>query len=73
MKSTKMDVCAKICAHYLERDDTSDVTFVEGEPVFPKAPIIPEVDVKKTRRIIIYAEFPSMAPLLQNVCSLHFY
>lgn len=68
MKSTKMDVCARICEHYLKRDDAMDVTFVEGEPVFPKAPDTSEVDdVKRNRRIIIYAEFPSMAPLLQNV------
>lgn len=73
MKSTKMDVCAKICAHYLERDDAIDVSFAEGEPIFEKGPSIPEEDVKRARRIIIFAEFPSMAPLLQNVRRSHFY
>lgn len=73
MKSTKMDVCAKICAHYLERDDAHDVAFVDGEPVLPQPPCVPEEGIKRTRRIIIFAEFPSMAPLLQNVRALQIY
>lgn len=67
LKSTKMDVCAKICAHYLKHDDVGDITFEEGEAVFPDVPDLLETEVRRTRRIIIYAEFPSMAPLLQNV------
>lgn len=68
-KSTKMDVCGRICAHYLTHDDVEDVKFEDGKPVFPLVPAIPEDKLKRTRRIIIYAEFPSMAPLLQNVCT----
>lgn len=65
--STKMDVCARICAHYLTHDDVEDVTFEDGQAVFPETPIPPEEEIRKTRRIIIYSEFSSMAPLLQNV------
>ncbi|KAF9442094.1 P-loop containing nucleoside triphosphate hydrolase protein [Macrolepiota fuliginosa MF-IS2] len=71
LKSTKMDVCAKICAHYLTHDDVGDVVFEEGQPIFPDIPDMREADIQRTRRIIIYAEFPSMAPLLQNVLQLY--
>ncbi|KAF9033680.1 hypothetical protein BDP27DRAFT_1374971 [Rhodocollybia butyracea] len=36
IKSTKMDICAKICAYYLNRDDVPDVTFTDGKLIFPK-------------------------------------
>lgn len=62
-----MDVCARICVHYLARDDVPDVSFADGQPVFPKIVAISPEKIQKTRRIIIYSEFPSMAPLLQNV------
>lgn len=67
VKSTKMDSCARICAHYLKHDDIGDVAFEDGQLVFPDAIDVPEAGARRTRRIIIYAEFPSMAPLLQNV------
>ena len=66
--STKMDICAKICAHYLTQDDVEDIKFDDGKVIYPAVLAAPGQDVKRTRRIIIYAEFSSMAPLLQNVC-----
>lgn len=66
--STKMDVCAKICGHYLTRDDIEDVRFEDGKPVFPEVLTVPGEEIQRSRRIIIYAEFSSMAPLFQNVC-----
>ncbi|KXN81008.1 Nuclear protein STH1/NPS1 [Leucoagaricus sp. SymC.cos] len=69
-RSTKMDVCAKICAHYLTHDDVGHVSFLDGEPVFPSTDA-DSTNLLKTRRILIYAEFPSMAPLLQNVLRLY--
>jgi hypothetical protein len=36
VKSMKMDVCAKLCAHYLTHDKVEDVSFVDGQPVFSK-------------------------------------
>ncbi|KAF9443968.1 hypothetical protein P691DRAFT_808051 [Macrolepiota fuliginosa MF-IS2] len=68
LKSTKMDVCARLCEHYLKHDDIADVAFEDGQPIFPEIPTGP---VCRTRHIIIYAEFPSMAPLLQNVLRLY--
>ncbi|KAJ3564613.1 hypothetical protein NP233_g8186 [Leucocoprinus birnbaumii] len=70
-KSTKMDVCALVCAHYLADDRVEDVSFQDGDVVLPDIPTEYNDDPQKTRRIIVYAEFPSMAPLLQNVLSLY--
>lgn len=67
VKSTKMEVLAKICAHYLSHDDVEDVTFEEGRPVFPPVPELEDAKTQQTRQIIVYGEFPSMAPLIQNV------
>ncbi|KAF8074473.1 P-loop containing nucleoside triphosphate hydrolase protein [Lyophyllum atratum] len=71
VKSTKMEVTAQVCKHYLRDDSVGDVEFVDGHPVFPDIPDIPPDRVQQKRRIIIYAEFSSMAPLLQNVLRLH--
>ncbi|KXN81812.1 Chromatin-remodeling complex ATPase chain isw-1 [Leucoagaricus sp. SymC.cos] len=71
IKSTKMDVCARVCAHYLSRDDVLDVEFVNGEPIFPATPTSEDTEILKTRRIIIYTEFPSMAPLLTKAGLFH--
>ncbi|KAJ3560425.1 hypothetical protein NP233_g10845 [Leucocoprinus birnbaumii] len=71
LKSTKMDVCAKICSHLLIHDDVEDVKFENGEALIPVVEIDPKKPVTRKRRIIIYSEFTSMAPLLQNVLSLY--
>jgi hypothetical protein len=67
VKSTKMDVCAQLCAHYLTHDGVNDVSFVDGQPVFPEVVVNAGQPLQKTRRIIIFQEFSSMAQLLQNV------
>jgi len=67
MKSTKMDTCARLVRHYLSDDNVEDVTFVDGEAVFPESTTETTVPKAQMRRIIIYSEFSSMAPLLQNV------
>ena len=51
--------------HYLSGDNVSDMEFINGQAVFPttgaqSAAVTPE------QKVIIYAEFPSMTPLLQN-------
>ncbi|KAJ3803777.1 P-loop containing nucleoside triphosphate hydrolase protein [Lentinula aff. lateritia] len=68
IKSTKMDVCAQICQHYLLRDDVPDVEFINGKPVFPK--LKPSKGMK-TRKILIYSEFPSMTSLLVKVLKIY--
>ncbi|KAF9060091.1 hypothetical protein BDP27DRAFT_1370864, partial [Rhodocollybia butyracea] len=72
IKSTKMDVCAKICAYYLNRDDVPDVTFTDGKLIFPKiSKLDPALSHLKTRKILIYSEFPSMTALLRKVLRLY--
>jgi TATA-binding protein-associated factor len=72
-KSTKMDVCAKICQHLLTRDDAPDVEFEEGVPIFPPFPDFLEgIEVPKKNRILIYQEFPSLGGLLRQVSTLGF-
>lgn len=72
-KSTKMDVCAKICQHLLTRDDAPDVEFEEGLPIFPPFPNPLEgIEAPKTNRILIYQEFPSLGGLLRQVSSFGF-
>jgi hypothetical protein len=68
VKSTKMDICAQLCAHYLTHNKVDDISFVDGRPVFPEILVAPGQPLQKTRRIIIFQEFSSMAQLLQNVC-----
>lgn len=70
VKSTKMDVCARLCAHYLTHDEVDDVSFVDGNPVFPDTAVSSGRSPQKARHIIIYQEFSSMALLLQNVSIL---
>ncbi|KAJ3557756.1 hypothetical protein NP233_g11663 [Leucocoprinus birnbaumii] len=70
-KSTKMDACGRITAHYLLDDRVPDVICEDGEIMFPDVPQEFKDHPLQTRRIIIYSEFPSMTPLLQNVLSLY--
>jgi len=65
VKSTKMDVCAKICRHYLSRDDIPDVEFVDGHVLIPE--LLPVGTVTTERKILIFSESPVMTTLLQNV------
>lgn len=69
IKSTKMDVCAQICSHYLAHDQVEDVSFLDGKPVFPEIAVAPGHPPQRNRHIIIFQEFASMALLLQKVSS----
>ncbi|KAF5366181.1 hypothetical protein D9758_005658 [Tetrapyrgos nigripes] len=72
VQSTKMTVTAQVAAYYLQRDDILDVTFEGKKPNFPDLPpLLPGVQPTRTRRILIYMEFPSVAPLLQNILLLY--
>jgi hypothetical protein len=69
-KSTKLDVCVRICRHYLSRDDVLDVEFADGVVIFPELP--PSEARKKftnNRKILIYSESPNVTILIQNVSS----
>ncbi|KAF5345577.1 hypothetical protein D9756_011032 [Leucocoprinus leucothites] len=71
VKSTKMDICARICSHYLTHDDVDDVKFENGQALFTPVIMEPGKEYSRKRRIIIYSEFTSMAPLLRNVLQLY--
>ncbi|KAG6848956.1 hypothetical protein H0H93_012463 [Arthromyces matolae] len=64
-KGTKIDVLARVLAHYLSADDVPDVQFVQGLPVFPSRTAT--TPITRKRRIIVYAVFSSMAPFMQSV------
>ncbi|KAJ3764543.1 P-loop containing nucleoside triphosphate hydrolase protein, partial [Lentinula raphanica] len=73
VKSTKMDTCAKICAHYLYRDDVEDVDFREGKLLTfpPNGGYHPSQGHSRKRKILIYSEFPSVTPILRNLLALY--
>lgn len=67
-KSTKVDVCAKMCLHILSRDDAPMMEFKDGQVFFPKIPPpVPGETVSILAKILIYQEFPSFGPLVRNV------
>ncbi|KAF8500014.1 P-loop containing nucleoside triphosphate hydrolase protein [Hysterangium stoloniferum] len=68
VKSTKMDVCAKICKHYLSDDNIPDVEFNKGIPIFPRLEVPSQI---MNRRILIYSESPIITRLLHNVLELY--
>ncbi|KAF8522952.1 hypothetical protein BU17DRAFT_44313 [Hysterangium stoloniferum] len=59
-KSTKMDVCAKICEHYLSDNNIPDVEFNEGVHIFPGLEVPSQI---MNRRILIYSESPMVLEL----------
>ncbi|KAL0575320.1 hypothetical protein V5O48_006649 [Marasmius crinis-equi] len=71
-KSTKMDTCAQIIYHYLSHDDIEDVTMKKGGIDFPPPPPVPKgSEPPQTRKIIVYAAFPSMSSIFRNVLELY--
>ncbi|KAG6876903.1 hypothetical protein C0993_012196 [Termitomyces sp. T159_Od127] len=70
VKTTKLDVAARICNHYTSRDDVPHVSFHDGHPVFPP-PSVGNQSFTRTRRILMFAYFSSMVSLFQNVLSLY--
>ncbi|KAJ3497670.1 hypothetical protein NLJ89_g10318 [Agrocybe chaxingu] len=71
-KSTKFDVCARMCKHLLARDDAPPMIFEDGNVVFPPIPsAAPGEIVPRETKILIYQEFPSLGPLLRDVLKFH--
>lgn len=67
-KSTKLDALARICAHYLSRDDAPHVSFADGRLVIPAMPPLePGKVITKKRRICVYLEFVHFRPLIMQV------
>jgi hypothetical protein len=67
-KSTKFDVCARMCNHLLSRDDAPEIYVKDGVAVFPPIPdALLEAPISQQLKLIIYQEFPSLGKLLRNV------
>jgi hypothetical protein len=68
-KSTKVDICARMCLHLLSRDDAAPMIFSEGTVFFPETPPpAPGKAISQDSKILIYQEFPSFGPLVRTVC-----
>jgi TATA-binding protein-associated factor len=70
-KSTKVDICARMCFHLLSRDDAPRMIFEDGAVIFPEVPKpMPGERVSQELKIVIYQEFSSFGPLVRDVCTL---
>jgi hypothetical protein len=67
IKSTKLDLCARICQYILSSDSAPQIHFEDGVPIFP--PIVPSRAETQETKVLIYQEFPSFTGLLRNVSS----
>lgn len=68
LKSTKMDMCARMCVHLLSRDDAPPLVFEGGSVTFNPIPETqPGEIIKRDTKIVIYQEFTCLGSLLQNV------
>lgn len=67
-KSTKFDICARMCQHLLSCDDAPEMVLANGTVSFPEIPN-PQLGkvALRTTKILIYQEFPCLGPLLRNV------
>ncbi|KIJ34384.1 hypothetical protein M422DRAFT_263522 [Sphaerobolus stellatus SS14] len=70
-KSTKFDICARLCKYILSHDGVPLPHFVDGQVEFP---LIPEPDlshpIMHKSKILIFQEFPSLGKILQNLLDL---
>jgi hypothetical protein len=67
-KSTKFDLCARMCLHKLARDDAPEIIVNDGIVTFPELPLpLPGIVATHNNKIVVYAEFPSLGGLLRNV------
>ena len=67
-KFTKFDVCAKLIKHLLKRDDAPEIVVQDGKVKFPRLTNEQKAKpVSRTRKILIYQEFPCLGSLLRNV------
>lgn len=68
VKSTKVDTAARLCRYLLTRDDLPPPEFKDGTIHIPKIPAVrANQPVTQDCKIVVFAEFPSMVSLFQNV------
>jgi len=70
-KSTKVDVCARMCLHLISRDDAPRMVFEDGAVIFPEVPKPMHGErVSQELKIVIFQDFPSFGPLVRDVRTL---
>ncbi|KAL0057974.1 hypothetical protein AAF712_015368 [Marasmius tenuissimus] len=72
VKSTKMDVAARVAAHYLSHDEIDDVSCERGEAIYPAMPFVPASESPpRNRKVLISVAFPSLMPIFLDVLRLY--
>jgi hypothetical protein len=70
-KTTKVDICARMCSHLLSRDDAPSMIFEDGTVIFPEVPApMPGERVSQELKLLVYEDFASLGPLVQDVRAL---
>lgn len=68
MKSTKLDMAARLCQYFLTQDDLPLPAFADGTINFPPIPPSRKTQkISKTSKIMVFTEFPLMRSLFINV------
>ncbi|KAF9472811.1 hypothetical protein BDN70DRAFT_818118 [Pholiota conissans] len=72
IKSTKLDMAARLCRYFLSRDNLPLPTFANGTIIFPSIPSASKGEkLVKNCKIVVFTEFPSMITLFTNVFNLY--
>lgn len=73
LKSTKLDMAARLCQYLLVRDNLPPPTFADGTVVTLTIPPLRKGEaVSQKCKIVVFSEFPSMLSLLINVSFNHY-
>lgn len=71
IKSTKLDMAARLAQYFLSRDDLPLPTFANGGITFPAIPPVKKGEkISKDCKIVVFSEFPSMLPVLIQVSTV---
>ena len=71
IKSTKLDMAARLCHYFLVRDDLPLPTFADGDIIFPDIPPAPTAKATSADcKIVVFTEFPSMLTLFTEVSTI---
>ena len=67
-KSTKVDMCARMCSHLITRDDAPSMIFEDGKIIFPEVPKpLPGEQISQQLKIVIFEDFASFGPMVRDV------
>lgn len=72
LKSTKLDMAARLCQYLLVRDNLPTPTFEDGAVNSLSIPPVRKGEVvSKDCKIVVFSEFSSMSSLVLNVSKIH--